>query len=152
MNADGTNVKILVKEGAEPVWSPDGKKIAFTSYCDGRRIAIANADGSNITLFVEGYSPCWLDGTIVFVKEVRDSKGRLVPQIFRIDISGKNLTQITNFSFEDFASDNSATIWIVKLSCAPNGKKIAFIIEIRTGGSGIFGRKIVTFQKMRKSK
>jgi len=137
MNADGTNVKILVKEGAEPVWSPDGKKIVFTSYCDGLRIAIANADGSNVTIFpVEGHSPCWLPNgkTIVFVKEVRDSKGRLVPQIFRIDISGKNLTQITNFSFEDFASDDSVTIWIVKLSCAPNGKKIAFIIDIGKAG------------------
>jgi len=146
MNADGTNVKILVKQGAEPVWSPDGKKIAFTSYCDGRRIAVMNADGSNVTLLVEGHSPCWLDSkTIVFAKEVRDSKGRLVPQIFRMDISGKNLTQTTNFSFEDFTSDDSY-LEIVKLSCAPNGKKIAFILEIRTGGSGIVG-KIVTFQR-----
>jgi len=141
MNADGTNVKILVKEGAEPVWSPDGKKIVFTSYCDGGRIAIANADGSNVTLLVKGHSPCWLpDGkTIVFVKEVRDSKGRLVPQIFRIDISGKNLTQITNFSFEDFASGDSP-LEIKKLSCAPDGKKIAFIIEIRKVG-------LISFQK-----
>jgi len=139
-NADGTNVKILVKEGAEPVWSPDGKKIAFTSSGDGRRIAIANADGSNVTLLVEGHSPCWLDGkTIVFVKEVRDSKGRLVPQIFRVDISGKNLTQITNFSFEDFASGDSPPE-IKKLSCAPDGKKIAFIIEIRKVG-------LISFQK-----
>jgi TolB protein len=55
MNADGTEPRMLAQEGAEPVWSPDGGKLAFTKILrpDSRSgrpvesdIYVINADGS----------------------------------------------------------------------------------------------------------
>ena len=43
MNADGSEVRRLAKDGAQPVWSPDGRKIAFEKQSD---IYVMNADGS----------------------------------------------------------------------------------------------------------
>jgi len=60
MNADGSNVRQLTASGGEticsfgPVWSPDGRKIAFTiepnprPTCETKHteIAVINTDGS----------------------------------------------------------------------------------------------------------
>ena len=52
MNADGSNVRRLTKHRALdywPAWSPDGKRIAFTSNRDGNyEIYVMNADGSGL--------------------------------------------------------------------------------------------------------
>ena len=51
MNADGRDVVRLTQSpglDARPAWSPDGKRIAFTSNRDGNYdIYVVNADGSN---------------------------------------------------------------------------------------------------------
>ena len=67
MNADGSDVVRLTKStglDARPAWSPDGKKIAFTTNRDGNyEIYVMNADGShprNVTSHPsrDDY-PCW---------------------------------------------------------------------------------------------
>jgi TolB protein len=54
MNADGSEARMLAQEGAEPVWSPDGGKLAFTKILrrdlrSGRPVEsdiyVMNADG-----------------------------------------------------------------------------------------------------------
>jgi len=54
MNSDGTGVTQLTKndfvEDDDPVWSPDGKHIAFHSTRDGdEEIFVMNPDGTNQT-------------------------------------------------------------------------------------------------------
>jgi hypothetical protein len=68
-NRDGTNpvditeYSYLNYDG--PVWSPNGGQIAAQrrscsgTICTDWRIAVMNADGSNTTEIVEGYSPDW---------------------------------------------------------------------------------------------
>ncbi len=51
MDADGANIQRLThRSGADshPDWSPDGKKIVFTSYGDDHGIYVMDADGANV--------------------------------------------------------------------------------------------------------
>jgi TolB protein len=63
MSANGRNLRLLVgglgepHEDYEPVWSPDGTRLAFTR--DAFNIFTANADGSNAQMFSQcGVHPC----------------------------------------------------------------------------------------------
>ena len=47
MNADGSGQRRLTQRGAQPLWSPDGRRIAFVSERDGNaEVYVMNADGS----------------------------------------------------------------------------------------------------------
>jgi hypothetical protein len=47
MNAGGSQQQRLSRSGVQPLWSPDGRFIAFTSARDGNReVYVMNADGS----------------------------------------------------------------------------------------------------------
>jgi TolB protein len=47
MNADGTMPRRLTRRGAQPLWSPNGRRIGFVSKRNGNDdIYVMNADGS----------------------------------------------------------------------------------------------------------
>ena len=61
MNADGTEARMLARDGAQPSWSPDGAKLAFERQSD---IYVMNADGSGQQNLTRGAgrresSPVW---------------------------------------------------------------------------------------------
>src|SRR4051812_22460466 len=58
MNADGTHkTKLTTASGfQDPVWSPDGSKIAFST---AKEVAVMNADGSGIKRIADGRVPTW---------------------------------------------------------------------------------------------
>ncbi|MCI0745222.1 MAG: hypothetical protein L0Y58_07445, partial [Verrucomicrobia subdivision 3 bacterium] len=71
MNADGTNQRAFTTgpdniDESVPTWSPDGKKIAFTSSRDGGkyRIWVINADGSNPVPLTTAYYDTTLQADI----------------------------------------------------------------------------------------
>jgi len=87
----------------DPAWSPDGKRIAFTTDRDGNQeIYLINADGSNAVRLTNDaaadYAPAWSpDGTrIAFVSKRADT-----PDIFTVRVDGTDLKRITTTSATD---------------------------------------------------
>jgi Tol biopolymer transport system component len=106
MNADGSDPTLLIEEGGQCDWSPDGTKIAIgysdfsgdtsdEGYGDGE-VVVINADGSGLTNLtsnsVGDFEPRWSpDGTkITFMS---DRSGDY--DIYTMDANGSNVAPVT---------------------------------------------------------
>jgi len=109
-----------------PVWSPDGQRIAFESDRDGNfESYVMSADGSNPTRLMQdsGRGPVWSpDGQRIAFIDARD--GNL--EIYVIDVDGSNLIRLTQN-----ASNDLFPTW------SPDGQRIAFSSD-RDGNSEIY--------------
>ena len=79
MNADGSDVRRLTSNEANdsvPIWSPDGKQIAFTSSRESGSAYVVNADGTEeSSLAVRGRPVVWSpDGQALLI----ENDGQLV--------------------------------------------------------------------------
>ncbi len=96
----GTPTRISFGTGkyATPVWSPRGDLIAFTKQADGRfYIGVMRTDGSEERLLTASYldeGPTWAPNgrVIMFTREAPGSNA--APQLYSVDISGRNLKEI----------------------------------------------------------
>jgi TolB protein len=124
-NSDGTGEKRITKittgDSCGPVWSHDGKKIAFYSFAlphpsRNPAIWVMDPDGSNMKRIVEhGLSPSWSpdDKQMAFASN-RDSKF----QIYAMNSDGSGVRRLTNNKAEE-----SAPAW------SPNGQDIVFVSD-----------------------
>lgn len=120
VNVNGTGTRRLTTDPAAdsaPAWSPDGRRIAFTTDRDGNsEIYSIDADGvASARLTNEpraDYHPAWSpDGSrITFVSE-RDGN----PEIYVMNADGTNPVRLTNHPFRDLDPT-----W------SPDGRRIAF--------------------------
>jgi TolB protein len=111
-----------------PVWSPDARSIAYTSY---RRVQpnifVANIYEGTGGLLTDGKSQNWLpawspDGTRIAFSSMRDGNA----EIYVMNRDGSNLRRLTNNRADDITPT-----W------SPNGTHIAFTSD-RTGVSQIW--------------
>jgi probable HAF family extracellular repeat protein len=101
MNADGTGLQELTQPpytNTNPVWSPDGTKIAFRSERDGvGQVYVMNADGTGQTRLTTSGAvdeqPSWSpDGSKIAFTSWRDGHA----QIYVMNADGTNQTRLTN--------------------------------------------------------
>ncbi|MBN2098645.1 MAG: PD40 domain-containing protein [Dehalococcoidia bacterium] len=118
---DGTNLTKLSADRVDdrqPVWSPDGSKIAFTSYRDEHwGIYVMDADGSNVVGLTddgetEGF-PVWSpDGKRIAFTFTYDGDGKT--EIYVMNSDGSDVVRLTSNSIEERS-----------LSWLPDGTELA---------------------------
>ena len=127
MDADGGNQRRLTdnrNNDRYPVWSPDGKRIAFMADRKGNfeqfDIYVMDADGGNEQNLTQhrawDWSPSWSpDGNRIVFDSRRDGNG----EIYVMDADGGNLQNLTNHP-----DDDRNPAWLNSpFSVAPAGKK-----------------------------
>ncbi|MBN1190588.1 MAG: PD40 domain-containing protein [Dehalococcoidales bacterium] len=120
VDADGSNRKKLTDlqtESHQPVWSPNGRSIAFASeYGNNRYIFVMNFNGSGLKPITSSYfsdNPAWSpDGRKIAYASASFANN---PAIYVIDADGSNPVRLTNNSFPEYNP-----VW------SPDGTKIAF--------------------------
>jgi len=123
MNPDGsnvTNVTNTIDQEFDPIWSPDGRQIAFGKCAGGCEIFfsevwVINADGSGLRQLTDGggFPGAWSpDGARIAFVSARDGDD----EVFIMNADGSDVTQVThNDVIRDFP-----TAW------SPNGQQILF--------------------------
>jgi Tol biopolymer transport system component len=132
MDADGSNRRRLVTDGdtAEensPAWSPDGSRVAFSSFRDGNwEIYVVSVDGSGLTRLTEDEPCCgnrfdahpeWSpDGSRIYFHTDRDTNSDFTHnfEIYSMDPGGSELTNLTR------SPENEG-----RSTLSPDGTKIA---------------------------
>ena len=134
VNADGSNAKRITNIGTGdacgPVWSSDGKKIAFYAFALSNpsrnpEIWVMDPDGSNQKRIADhGLDPTWSpDGHQIAFASKRDG----IFQIYAMNADGSNTRRLTKHNAED-----SNPAW------APDGASIVFISATGDDRRGLF--------------
>ena len=101
--AGGGAFRLTKEEDTLPVWSPDGKQIAFSSKRDGSwQVYVMNADGTNVRRLTTGSAnndyPAWSpDGNYIAFSSTREGRNFDIYVMDAFDGSGvKNITNTPN--------------------------------------------------------
>ena len=125
MRADGSNARLLISNGMKPSWSPDGRRIAYsTAQADAKGLhdlSVANADGGGAKQVTSGFADVgakWSpDGRrIIFGRCCISQGASSAIELYEIAPDGSNVKRV--FGSADIGS--WAPAW------SPDGKQVAF--------------------------
>src|SRR5437016_14206653 len=130
MNPDGSGVSRVTNDtggSVDPIWSPDGKRIAYANFHSGRsEVFVINVVGTGETQLTTdgGFPGAWSpDGTRIAFANSSDGDD----EIFLMNPDGSGVTRLTDNSFRDFP-----TAW------SPNGAQILFQSDREDGDEEIY--------------
>jgi Tol biopolymer transport system component len=131
MDAQGGNLRRLTDNAMEdtlPVWSPDGRQIAFSSNRDGNwEIYVMNSDGSRQTRLTndpaDDVIPAWSpDGKQIAFVSARDGNA----DVYVMNADGREVRRLT-----DNPANDQNPVW------SPDGKRLSFD-SFRDGNQEIY--------------
>src|SRR5438046_1031881 len=130
MNPDGSGVARVTNDtggSVDPIWSPDGKRIAYANFHSGRsEIFAINVVGTGETQLTTGggFPGAWSpDGTRIAFANNSDGDD----EIFTMNPDGSGVTRLTDNSFTD-----RPTGW------SPNGAQILFQSDREDGDEELY--------------
>ncbi len=104
MNPDGSGVSRVTNDtggSVDPIWSPDGKRIAYANFHSGRsEVFVINVVGTGETQLTTdgGFPGAWSpDGTRIAFANSSDGDD----EIFLMNPDGSGVTRLTDNSFND---------------------------------------------------
>lgn len=147
MNTDGSDQTRLTNNDdsdREPVWSPDGQRIAFT-HASG--VYVMNADGSDQNEIVSGSGglagetgfavPLWSpDGQKIAIEERQYYQGVYIGDQLYYFMSGADIYMV-NVGSTDLARLTHEGSWNSTIAWSPDGTQIVFYSD-RDGNSEIY--------------
>lgn len=140
MNANGGELSRLTNDPAkdtQPVFSPDGSRIAFVSERDGdKELYVMNADGTGATRLTyapgDDYNAVWSpDGSKIAFESYRDGQ----PEIYVMNADGSNQVNVSNSPFDDQAPRWSRTYPNI-LHFTTSGPEVTVSVDVETGQTG----------------
>lgn len=120
MDMDGSNVQRLLQPGClEPVWSPNGKHIAFTCDYPSPHIYVMDADGRNTRRLTDNSGlnlyPVWSPDSQHVMYTYQRNFSDPSTNLYVIDLNGENAHPLT-----DNPAHNRSAKW------SPDGQQIVF--------------------------
>lgn len=127
--ADDVEVSGVLAKGMMPVWSPDGRKIAFDATgADGAHsMRTMDADGSNQVELAKGVSPQWSPDSTKIAFKAPTRPGIMGWDILTVNSDGSGITNLTNSP-----AQIGMPLW------SPDGSKIAYRAQDGNGTSPQF--------------
>lgn len=130
--ADGSRPRVLARDGKEPIWSPDGRRILYWRFPQWE-MRVVSIDGSEDRRIGDGTPITWTpDGKAVFYMSPWAGQGK-PRHVLRVNIDGSDARKVLeNVRLSGTIAD-ADRLW------SPDGSRLALAVESTAGWRHVTG-------------